>query len=88
MTRENKTLLYLMHYYFGFQSHVAEPEARYGHVAESEGRYGHVVELEGRYGHVAEPERRRYGHSLLCEHLIYTYQYCKRQDCEEARSLT
>ena len=46
MTRENKTLLYLMHYYFGFQSHVAEPEARYGHVAESEGRYGHVVELE------------------------------------------
>ena len=68
MTRENKTLLYLMHCYFGFQSHVAEPEARYGHVAESEGR--------------------RYGHFLLCEHLIYTYQYCKRQDGEEARSLT
>lgn len=77
MRRENKTLLYLMHCYFGFQSHVDEPE----------GRYGHVAELEGRYGHVAEPEGR-YGHFLLCEHLIYTYQYCKRQDGEEARGLT
>lgn len=67
MTRENKTLLYLMHSYLGFQSHIAEPEGRYGHVAEPEGRYGHF---------------------LLCKHLIYTYQYYKRQDREEARSLT